>query len=236
MGKIKDITGQRFGALVAVKRTDEKNYYGYFWLFNCDCGKQIKAQGSSVPKSCGCLTGSLISKSRFKDLSGKIFGQLKVIKKIGRDKNNNALWECLCVCGKSRNFTTATLNGGDRTSCGCGANYKGENHYGWKGGRRTDKSGYVYVKVQNHPFSTAKNEILEHRLVMEKHIGRYLLPTEEVHHKNTIRDDNRIENLELWSKSHPAGARAEDLVSFAREILETYGSLFPEKEKTKAAN
>lgn len=74
---------------------------------------------------------------------------------------------------------------------------KGKEHWVWKGGRRKNLFGYIHIYKPVHPFNR-DSYVLEHRLVMEKHLGRYLKPFEKVHHKNGIRDDNRIKNLHLF--------------------------------------
>ncbi len=88
----------------------------------------------------------------------------------------------------------------------------GEHAPRWLGGR-IQRNGYVLVYQPEHPtvVGSARIYVAEHRLVMEKMIGRYLKPQETVHHKNGIRDDNRPENLELWAKSHPPGQRVSDI-------------------------
>lgn len=67
------------------------------------------------------------------------------------------------------------------------------------GNRHYTSTGYVIVYVPDHPYASGRGYVMEHRLVMEKHIGRHLLPHEVVHHKNEIKDDNRVENLELMT-------------------------------------
>ena len=77
---------------------------------------------------------------------------------------------------------------------------KGENSSWWKGGR-WKSNGYWKIYCPNHPKCDSHGYVLEHRLIMEKYIGRYLTEKEEVHHQNGKIIDNRIENLELLSKS-----------------------------------
>ena len=89
-----------------------------------------------------------------------------------------------------------------------GAGVLGPKHFNWKGGRVAHHSGYVLVWLHpDDPFAQMAEHnkrgtsyVPEHRIVMARHLGRLLQPWEVVHHKNGIRDDNRIENLELNTK------------------------------------
>ena len=72
------------------------------------------------------------------------------------------------------------------------------HHPAWKGGQ-IKRLGYVFIKVKDHPHADILGYVKRSRLVMENHIGRYLTPNETIHHKNFDREDDRIENLELFS-------------------------------------
>ena len=73
------------------------------------------------------------------------------------------------------------------------------NSYAFKTGRTKDTAGYILILKPQHPFCHSDGYVFEHRLVMEKHLERYLKLKEEVHHSNEIKGDNRIENLKLFA-------------------------------------
>ena len=128
MTKVKDITGQRFGRLTAVKYAG-----GGEWFCKCDCGNYKLTTTSKLragdSRSCGCLY--VPGHSTFKDLTGKQFGKLVALNVEGKNKGGNYLWRCRCVCGNEVIVSAGHLVSGHTASCGNAVHFKTYKHGMW---------------------------------------------------------------------------------------------------------
>lgn len=118
---------------------------------------------------------------------------------------------------------------------------KGERNTGWKGGRVSAGQGYVRIWKPDHPNNNG-GYVLEHRLVMEKKLGRYLKKIEVVHHINGVRDDNREENLVVLTRHiHPSQThlkgkrRPKEVVEKVRKSLMGHKVSKETREKQRQA-
>lgn len=129
---------------------------------------------------------------------------MSTTKKCKRCYDKNLLKECACGCGsiitdRDSNSRLRTYKHGHRDRIRYpNPIIKGKEHYNWQGGRWIDSKGYVHLSIGHHRSRP------EHIMIMERQINRSLLPNESVHHVNGIKDDNRVENLQLVTKSEHA--------------------------------
>lgn len=117
--KEKDLTGQKFGRLTALK----KNYNTNKWICQCDCGNFTEVEISNLTsgntKSCGCYQKEQTSKANLNNLSGQRFGKLTVIERVSNNRYNHVCWKCQCDCGGITIVEANNLKGGITNSCGC---------------------------------------------------------------------------------------------------------------------
>mgnify|MGYP001614091700 CR=1 FL=1 len=127
----------------------------------------------------------------------------RIIGKRGKDGSNSYIWVLCPHCQNSRWVYIQNLKKAraSQLCLRCSSHQRGKESRAWKGGKFKDNHGYILIYLGSDDFFSSMTKdnryILEHRLIMAKHLGRCLQSWEIVHHKNGIKDDNHIENLEL---------------------------------------
>ena len=130
MGKFIDLTGQKYGKLTILKKSEQRTSGGRIqWECECECGNKILATGdhlrSGHTKSCGCLQKQIAREINFKDISNQRFGKLIAIANEKSNSQGAAIWKCKCDCGNIIYVRGMDLRNGHTTSCGCSIS-KGE--------------------------------------------------------------------------------------------------------------
>ncbi|ALA07738.1 hypothetical protein BC01_159 [Bacillus phage BC01] len=123
-GKPKDITGQRFGKLVAIEIAGKDANKNIQWLCRCDCGNSRVVSNHYLKRGsvshCGCSAAQARKRTgKPKDITGQRFGKLVAVKITGKDKHHNIQWLCKCDCGNTHTVSSHYLRRGSVSSCGC---------------------------------------------------------------------------------------------------------------------
>ena len=120
-----ELKGRKFGRLILVERVcifDSKYRKRAYWKCRCECGKCTTVSEDAVKRgltrSCGCLHREVAS-AQAHDLTGRRFGRLTVVERLGTDPSGAATWLVRCDCGKEKSIRSTGLTYALTESCGC---------------------------------------------------------------------------------------------------------------------
>ena len=160
-------------------------------------------------------------------------GEIKKAHEVGKGGTAKYILISCRKCGKQRwvaltNTKTPTFTG---LCQNCRRHQKGPDASGWRGGRKLHSDNYIMVTLEQndffYPMCNKQGYVYEHRLVMAKHLNRCLLPWEIVHHKNGLKYDNCLENLQLL----PTGRYHLPSMKMQREIKQLKTTLLGQRKE-----
>ncbi len=142
MPKLRDLSGQRFGSLTVLERTEQTRDRYALWRCRCDCGNETLVSTRELTQglitTCGCVDTPKRGRGRAAaDLSGQRFGALTVLKRV-ENRDKRTYWLCRCDCGREHTVSTQNLRRGSVKSCGCLQR---------EGGRCTDLAGQRFGRL-----------------------------------------------------------------------------------------
>lgn len=152
-----------------------------------------------------------VCKSEFHAPGNQIYCSVKCANKSGSKQRTRYVETCK-TCGKKFGTVPSKAKQYCSRSCAMTGRVRAGEFHKPIGYTRKHPNGYVVIK-------TERGWLFEHRVIMEKFLGRRLTSTEHVHHKNGVRDDNRLENLELWTGKDPLGQCVNDKLDHFEEVL-----------------
>lgn len=165
-GDLRDLSGEKFGKLTVIKRTENDDKGCFQWLCNCDCGTQnFIARGlylkNGIIKSCGCGWQSSYPRVPAEDLAGQKFGRWTAIRRID-SAGKNARWECICDCKTDKNDTSivhaGSLTSGHSQSCGCISRERETLPYGQSSFNRLLRNYKRHAKERNFEFLLTEDQ------------------------------------------------------------------------------
>ena len=220
MSKSKDLTGQRFGRLTVIKKTDKRSRGYVLWECKCDCGTESVYVTSNDltnnnTSSCGCL------RRKFRDLTGQKFGLLTVIRKTDKRKNRRVVWECKCDCGTENVYVSSqALTSGDTVSCGC-ARTPARSKNASKNLREFRENNYIYGTNADNVFrekANKNNKLGLKGVTQRKRDGKFLA--------TIVFRSKRYFLGSYATKEEAYEARKEAEKYLYKDFLEYYNSLY----------
>lgn len=209
-------------------------------LCSCGCGGEIPPRhlfryrepyllrGHSLPApACACGCGEPINRT-----SNTRYHSIKFLPGHHNKTANDVPAPCACGCGG-----LTTVRRGKALTYITGHNQRGKRRPDLGTGRYVNHYGYVLIRKPEHPRAYSMGGyVMEHRWLMEQHIGRYLTPDEHVHHLNHDRSDNRLENLMIvdpveHAKYHTSQVRRPQSEEHRRKASESMKRVWAERKR-----